>query len=403
MRQVRELSTTTPWCRYLEDSFQPFLTEQYACIWATIGLPPPRAATHCWGLFSAVSRAVAKLSDADSIKDVWKSVGEDAEAAEGGLIMRADAPKECLIAVFAVLCWGTMIVQPKLTWTDTTAAPRLTVHQLPADHQGLKMDLFGRPISALFQNFQTALARQQLTSTPGTGESTVLLVSTINYHSLRTIGKVSLKWVDNLSCHLSFDARTRTLSVFQFPSFCALAAMANNRGALFETLMQILFSTDDEIVKGFGCSRQLSQEVLMSYRLLFGQCRAARRLGETLLQQMEAKHGYDQLLACLCTKPRGDVAKKLPGSFWPLSCRDFNDVLQEVDSYSSRDDFPMLGSRLAVIQEFNLRQQPSKLRDLWRDRRNPLQWYTFWAVLVVGGLSIFLSSLQLVVAIITMV
>ncbi|KAL6409725.1 putative CmcJ-like methyltransferase [Ilyonectria robusta] len=149
--------------------------------------------------------------------------------------------------------------------------------------------------------------------------------------------------------------------------------MANNRGALFETLVQILFSTDDEIVKGFGCSRQLSQEVLMSYRLLFGQCRAARRLGETLLQQMEAKHGYDQLLACLCTKPRGEVAKKLPGSFWPLSCRDFNDVLQEVDSYSSRDDFPMLGSRLAVIQEFNLRQQPSKLRDLWRDRRNPLQ------------------------------
>lgn len=103
MRQVRELSTTTPWCRYLEDSFQPFLTEQYACIWATIGLPPPRAASDCWGLFSAVSRAVAKLSDADSIKDVLKSVGEDAEAEEGGLIMRADAPKECLIAVFAVL------------------------------------------------------------------------------------------------------------------------------------------------------------------------------------------------------------------------------------------------------------------------------------------------------------
>lgn len=134
----------------------------------------------------------------------------------------------------------------------------------------------------------------------------------------------------------------------------------------------------------------------MSYRLLFGQCCAARRLGKTMLQQMEAKHGYDQLLVCLCTKPRREVAKKLSGSFWPLSCRDFDDVLQEVDSYSSRDDFPMLGSRLTVIQEFNLRQQPSKLRDLWRDRRNPLQWYTFWAVLVVGGLSIFLSVLVII-------
>jgi hypothetical protein len=36
---------------------------------------------------------------------------------------------------------------------------------------------------------------------------------------------------------------------------------------------------------------------------------------------------------------------------------------------------------------------------LWRDRRNPLQWYTFWAVLVVGGVSILLSFLQLVVSV----
>lgn len=138
----------------------------------------------------------------------------------------------------------------------------------------------------------------------------------------------------------------------------------------------------------------------MSYRLLFGQSRAARGLGKTLLQKMEANHDYDQLLACLCTKPRGEVVKKLPESLWPVSCRGFDNVLQEIDSYSSQDDFPMLGSRLAAIQEFNLRQQPSKLRDLWRDRRNPLQWYTFWAVLVVGGLSIILATLQLIVAVI---
>jgi hypothetical protein len=253
MRQVRELPTTTSWCHYLEDCFQPFLTEQYAGIWSTIGLPRPQAASHCWALFGAISRAVTKLDDAGySIEDVWESVkpspdadaaaadaakadAAEAETEEEGLIMLAGARNdECLIAVFAVLCWGSMILQPKLTWSDAAAAPCLAIHQLPIDHQGLKMDFIHRPIPAIFRNFRRALARRQLTGAPVTGESTVLFVSTINYHSLRTMGNVSLKWVDSLSCHLNFDSRTRTLSVFRFPSFCALATIASDRGVLFE-------------------------------------------------------------------------------------------------------------------------------------------------------------------------
>ena len=241
MRQVRELPTTTPWFRHLEDCFQPFLTERYAGIWSTIGLSRPQAPSHCWALFRAVSSAVTKLDDAGySIDDVCKSIkpspdaGADADAEDEGLIMLADVHDECLIAVFAVLCWGNMILQPKLTWSDAAAAPCLAIQQLPANHQGLKMDFVRRPIPAVFRYFQRALARQQLTSKPAIGESTVLFVSTINYHSLRTIGKVRLEWVDNLSCHLNFDSRTRTLSVFRFPSFCAVATIATDRGVLFE-------------------------------------------------------------------------------------------------------------------------------------------------------------------------
>jgi len=66
--------------------------------------------------------------------------------------------------------------------------------------------------------------------------------------------------------------------------------------------------------------------------------------------------------------------------------------------YSAELDFPILGSRLLRIQAFNLRQQPRRIRDLWRDRRNPLQWYTFWAVLIIGGATILLGVLQLLVS-----
>lgn len=139
----------------------------------------------------------------------------------------------------------------------------------------------------------------------------------------------------------------------------------------------------------------------MSYRLVFGQSRSARKLAIASLRLLKERNPkeYDPLLSLLCAQPYNSKIRTLHVSLWPVSCRSFEDTLQEDSAYSSQDDFPMFGQRLAKLQEFNLRQQPSKLRDLWRDRRNPLQWYTFWAVLIFGGFSLLLALLQLIVAV----
>lgn len=150
----------------------------------------------------------------------------------------------------------------------------------------------------------------------------------------------------------------------------------------------------------FEYNMQLSQEILMSYRLLFGQMRGSRKLAKASLQTLKQRHDYDQLLDAVCYWKSQKIASQLPKSLWPISCRNYEDTLQEADTYSSQDDFPLLSQRLMKLQEFNLRQQPSRLRDLWRDRRNPLHWYTFWAVLVLGSVTILLALLQLIVAII---
>ena len=138
----------------------------------------------------------------------------------------------------------------------------------------------------------------------------------------------------------------------------------------------------------------------MSYRLLFGQSRSARKFAFASLRALkeEAPNEHDPLLSLLCTQPCNSKIHRLPSSLWPASCRSFDNRLQEESAYSSQDDFPMFGQRLTKLQEFNLLQQPSKLRDLWRDRRNPLQWYTFWAVLIFGSFSLLLALLQLMVA-----
>ncbi|KAI3551736.1 hypothetical protein CABS01_04533 [Colletotrichum abscissum] len=114
----------------------------------------------------------------------------------------------------------------------------------------------------------------------------------------------------------------------------------------------------------------LEQEVLVSYRLLFGQSARAKK-----------------------------EVDKLPRGIWPVGCRDFEqEKLLESDVYSAQSDFPRLGYRLINLQRFSLRHKPRRLTDLWRDRRNPLQWYTFWAVLWVGGAGIILDIIQTILA-----
>jgi len=150
----------------------------------------------------------------------------------------------------------------------------------------------------------------------------------------------------------------------------------------------------------------LYREVLLSYRLLFGQSSHSRALSLKLLDQLEKSSGdIDPFLATICSTPitrfrflRRFTKSKIPTELLPTSNLDLDNFLLESDTYSSRDDFPYFGPRLLAVQQFNLRQQPSRVRDLWRDRRNPLQWYTFWAVLWVGGITVVLSILQLVAA-----
>ena len=135
----------------------------------------------------------------------------------------------------------------------------------------------------------------------------------------------------------------------------------------------------------------------MSYRLLFGKSKSSCRLISEELDDLKKEDNFDVLLDTLCVKSRRRVNRILPHTSWPVTCLDTDKMLLEDSAYSAQDDFPFFGQRLVKLQEFNDRQTASGWKDLWRDTRNPLQWYTFWAVLVVGGVSILFSVLQFVV------
>ena len=125
------------------------------------------------------------------------------------------------------------------------------------------------------------------------------------------------------------------------------------------------------------------RELLLSIHLIFSQTRKARckfRPRDAFLGTPGAQH--DPLLEDLCRKP------------WP-----FPDFFQQPKAvYHLERDFPMLGPKLDFIHQSIRQHNPKGLRQLWRDQRNTLTWYTFWAVVFIGGMGIILTIAQVVIA-----
>lgn len=52
----------------------------------------------------------------------------------------------------------------------------------------------------------------------------------------------------------------------------------------------------------------------------------------------------------------------------------------------------MFGDRLLVLKTL---LKPNGIRGLWKDKRDSLQWYTFWAVVCLGCFGAIVAVLQL--------
>lgn len=153
-----------------------------------------------------------------------------------------------------------------------------------------------------------------------------------------------------------------------------------------------LSSCASQTVKGqqWVTSNEITEflrEVLLSYRLLFGQSKAGRQhFRRTVSAQVFEdipRQGQDPLLALMCGR------KSI----------DFSGQGKERQNYRLARDFAMLRCRIAVLQQQLATSKPRGWKELWRDKRDSAQWVTFWAVIIIGGLGLLLSLMQVILAI----
>lgn len=125
------------------------------------------------------------------------------------------------------------------------------------------------------------------------------------------------------------------------------------------------------------------KELLLSYRILYGQDKASRKLFKSWFSEQNMSGSEDFLLATLC----GKKSSPLGGVF-------------ERQVYSLQLDCPFFQSRMAVLAHVLNARKPHGWRQLLRDRRDSPSWYTFWAVIIIGFFGLLFSLLQVLLQVV---
>ncbi|CZR67625.1 uncharacterized protein PAC_17524 [Phialocephala subalpina] len=200
------------------------------------------------------------------------------------------------------------------------------------------------------------------------------------YSTLDTVASIKIELVDTIDLHLAFDSSTRVLSIFRFPSYCLV--MYHTKALAFQDRFQRDFHTlgeDDEESQG-----EFFREVLLTYRLLFGQAKSSWKAAMKSELHSWALEQSDPLLEILCWSSHED--EQASQVYESIDAEDIS------GRYYSGIKFPRLGTRLMELQSYVRHHSPSTFQELWNDRRQPAHaWWTFWVIILIGGLTIVFS------------
>ncbi|KAK6360324.1 hypothetical protein TWF730_006470 [Orbilia blumenaviensis] len=283
---------------------------------------------------------------------------------------------------FAILGWQTMLYLPAINTAppgNFVVADVFDGHTIPA-FWAIRQDssLTHLPIPDFLLGFGLMLPQGNVFISEDTEDCqnfdrmTMVRPEEFNIAAMVRYGGVRISWTDVLPAHLEFDPDARVLFLYKYPSFCYLNLPDNNDS------IGVIHSCSSVSLEKWGTREDITQllrEILLSYRLIFGQSAASRKLFRTAnpFKEKSLAELHDPLLERLCTEPQYDSLDFL-----------LNVGIQERDAYRHKRDFPILRARIALMQK-NMREWKSRgWPSIWNDRMDPASWYTFWAVLIIG-------------------
>ena len=163
---------------------------------------------------------------------------------------------------------------------------------------------------------------------------------TFNAYSLERIAGIKVKWTDNLIDHLRIiEGNEKTIEIFHHASF--------------------LKHVEDQLFPA-----GLLKETLRTLALLF-----PPHHSDTMkfFRRLDANIGLDKQLT---------------------NCGQLRLNERQIETYTFWHD------RLVLLKQSFDQSRPATLSQWWHDRRNGVQWYTFWVAILVLFLTIFFGMVQ---------
>lgn len=216
-------------CDYLEhDAFRPLMGPDFNSIWSLISRISPQHTTDCWHWSLAVLSALHSEQPEYSVQDLCRRLEHNS-----GQKLGKDQDKTFIyVAIFGVLCWSSLLVRPRLTFTgevppNLLCHPPLGFKSNSVSNNFKSSNRYTRPMLTTFRSFKQQFWTSQSDERRyfGTREYDSLFQGSLNIFVLQYFGKVTVQWVDTVSEHLLFNPANRRLSLFRFPTFCALLAV----------------------------------------------------------------------------------------------------------------------------------------------------------------------------------
>lgn len=168
--------------------------------------------------------------------------------------------------------------------------------------------------------------------------------------NIERIAGITIQWTDNLADHLRMlDAEDKAVAIFHYATF-----LKHQATPVYPPFFPPLFPPD------------LIEETLRTLALLFPQ--HDRETRKWL--QLQSKHSYDGIDQQLqkCGYLRVEERQKNNFYFWH--------------------------DRLIILKQAYDESRPTTISQWWLDRRNSVQWYTFWIAIVVLLLTFFFGLVQ---------
>ncbi|RVD82331.1 uncharacterized protein DFL_006759 [Arthrobotrys flagrans] len=211
---------------------------------------------------------------------------------------------------FAILGWQTMLYLPSVNTCplgNFAVADVFDGHTIPA-FWAIRQDssLTHLPIPDFLLGFGLMLPQGNVFISEDTEDCqnfdrmTMVRPEEFNIALMVKYGGVRVSWTDVLPAHMEFDPDARVLFLYKYPTFCYLNLPESSDS------IGVIHSCSSVTLEKWGSIEDVTQylrEILLSYRLIFGQSHESRKLFRTAnpFGEKTPNELRDPLLEKLCT------------------------------------------------------------------------------------------------------